>query len=294
MDNPVVKFLEDYKIPYRMRKDWANVCCPYCADTGFHLGLASNGAATCFRCGSHNINAVIHELIHCTAHDAKRISRAYFRASSSSTNDMALSASVCEIPTSGDILKNRNAYRYLRERFSWMSLEEFIQMVKAYAITYTSKTFNDYMLAGRIVFPLIHNGVSVSYQARDYTGNSNAKYMTASKSNESMFHKELLYGEDYVPYNTIIVCEGVFDALSIGKGAVHTFGVKFSKAQVEALYAYDTVYIAYDMDKAGCLGASALARELKHRVKVKRIKLSCHDVNSCSVNEIEDIRGLLL
>ena len=293
MDNPVVKFLEDYKIPYRMRKDWANVCCPYCADAGFHLGLSSNGAATCFRCGTHNLNAVIHELIHCTSQDARRLARVYFRSSAfEKHNDVNLSA--FEIPSSGSILKNRTAYRYLRERFIWMNVEEFKSMIDTYKITYTSSAFSDYMLAGRIVFPLIHNGIPVSYQARDYTGNSKAKYMTASKVNERIFHKDLLYGEDYVPYSTIIVCEGVFDALSIGKGAVHTFGVKFSKAQVEALYAYDTVYIAYDMDSAGCLGASALARELKHRVKVKRIKLSCHDVNSCSVNEIEDIRGLLL
>lgn len=293
MDNSVVKFLEDYKIPYRMRKDWANVCCPYCADTGFHLGLASNGAATCFRCGTHNLNAVIHELIHCTSQDARRLARVYFRSSAfEKHNDVNLS--VFEIPSSGSILKNRMAYRYLRERFIWMDVAEFKSMIDTYKITYTSSAFSDYMLAGRIVFPLIHNGISVSYQARDYTGNSKAKYMTASKEHERLFHKDLLYGEDNVPCNTVVVCEGVFDALSIGKGAVHTFGVKFSKAQVEALYAYDTVYIAYDMDKAGCLGAASLARELKHRVKVKRIKLSCHDVNSCSINEIEDIRGLLV
>lgn len=293
MDNSVVKFLEDYKIPYRMRKDWANVCCPYCADTGFHLGLASNGASTCFRCGSHNINAVIHELIHCNAQDARRLARVYFRSSASEKHsDVNLSA--FEIPSSGSILKNRMAYRYLRERFIWMSSEDFKSMIDTYKITYTSSAFSDYKLAGRIVFPLIHNGIPVSYQARDYTGNSKAKYMTASKEHERMFHKDLLYGEDNVPCNTVVVCEGVFDALSIGKGAVHTFGVKFSKAQVEALYAYDTVYIAYDMDKAGCLGAESLASELKHRVTVKRVKLSGHDINSCSRNEIEDIRGLLL
>ena len=117
--------------------------------------------------------------------------------------------------------------------------------------------------------------------------------MTAYPEYERIMHKDVLYGEDDVPYNKVIVCEGVFDALSIGAGAVHTFGVKWSRRQAESLCAYDKVYIAYDNDKAGKLGAESLASAIKHRVKVAIVRVSAKDINSCSQSEIEDIKALI-
>lgn len=182
-----------------------------------------------------------------------------------------------------------------------MRLNDFVSMVSHYGITYTD---NDFvmpkpngeltgMFAGRIVFPLIHNGIPVSYQCRDYTDSCKVKYMTAYPAYERIMHKDILYGEDDVPYNKVIVCEGVFDALSIGAGAVHTFGVKWSRSQAESLCAYDKVYIAYDNDKAGKIGAELLASAIKHRVKVTIVRVSAKDINSCSKSEIEDIKALI-
>ena len=83
------------------------------------------------------------------------------------------------------------------------------------------------------------------------------------------------------------------DALTIGYGAVHTHGVKFSKAQVDELASFSEVYICYDSDEAGHDGAKRLASQLSHKTKVKIIKVSDKDLNSCSEQEIEDVKGLL-
>lgn len=306
MENKIVLFLEENHIPYKMRKDWANICCPYCSDTNYHLGLSSDGKASCFRCGNHNINSVFHELLHCGASEAKALVHRYVhKGFSRKEEDSNLCASACEfkLPSSGNILKAKIPYVYMRRRFPYMSIDEFVTMLSVNKVTYTDTDFvmkkpdgniTDKM-AGRIVFPLIHNGKEVSYQCRDYTCNLHSvKYLTAQKEFERVFHKDLLYGEDNVPYNKIIVCEGVFDALSIGNGAVHTFGVKWSRSQAEALCAYSHVYIAYDMDKAGEEGAKSLASAISHRVKVTRVKISEKDINSCSQSEIEDIKALIM
>jgi hypothetical protein len=305
MINGIVQLLEDNHIHYRIRKEWVNVCCPYCGDNDYHLGLTDDGKATCFRCGTHNINSVIHELLHCGASESKSIVRRYICRSKSERKDdpakVCSSAFEFKVPSSGNILRAKFPFMYLRRRFKWMSIDEFVSMVKRCGITYTDTEFVmpkpdgnlTGMFAERIVFPLIHNGIPVSYQCRDYTDSCKVKYMTAYPEYERIMHKDVLYGEDYVPYSKVIVCEGVFDALSIGAGAVHTFGVKWSRSQAESLCAYDKVYIAYDNDKAGKLGAESLASAIKHRVKVTIVRVSAKDINSCSQSEIEDIKALI-
>lgn len=83
-----------------------------------------------------------------------------------------------------------------------MQLGEFVNMVNCRGITYTDNEFVmpkpdgelTGMFAGRIVFPLIHNGIPVSYQCRDYTDSCKVKYMTAYPEYERICTRRLVWG----------------------------------------------------------------------------------------------------
>lgn len=294
MDNKVIQFLEENHIAYKRRADWVNVNCPFCGDSKQHLGISPIGGCTCFKCGKHGLIATLHGLLDCGIDAAKRYARLYFSNGNQPTVIETPTPTVqFAVPTSGNIMKHKRSYCYLRNRFPWLIKTEFQSMVEKYQITYTDTDYSDSLFAGRIIIPNLLNGKAVSYQARDYTDMSRCKYITAPKSAELVFHKDFLWGIDFVPYDKIIVCEGVMDALTIGSGATHTHGVKWSKLQAEELYAYSEVYICYDQDEAGEKGARSLASAISHRTKVHIVKLSSHDINSCNINEINDLKGLL-
>lgn len=82
----------------------------------------------------------------------------------------------------------------------------------------------------RIIAPIFYNGKMVSYQGRDIT-EKQIKYKACSTEKEIIHHKHLLYNFDSVS-DKMIICEGVADVWRLGKGAVCTFGVAYTKEQV--------------------------------------------------------------
>lgn len=92
---------------------------PYCGDNDYHLGLTDDGKATCFRCGTHNINSVIHELLHCGASESKSIVRRYICRSKSERNDdpakVCSSAFEFKVPSSGNIIESQNSFHIFEE-----------------------------------------------------------------------------------------------------------------------------------------------------------------------------------
>ena len=287
----VVELLEEHRIPYRKRADWYNVCCPFCiSDTGYHLGISDNGIATCFKCGWHSMESTLHALLDCGYATAKRYTHTMYgnKPVVSESDDVHF----C-IPSDGKLVDSMRAFNYMIERMHHLTGEQLKHLADVYDIRYTKYEYADMMLAGRIVFPNIYRGKAVSWQVRDYLGMHKCKYLTAPKDGELLFHKDFLWGIDNVPYDKVVVCEGVMDALSIGEGAVHTHGVKFSHSQVCELMSFSDVYICYDSDEAGRDGARRLASLLSHKTRVHIVKITEKDINSCSKQEIDDVRGLL-
>lgn len=287
----VVELLEEHHISYRQRADWYNVCCPFCySDSGFHLGISDKGFATCFKCGWHSIESTLHALFDCGYSTARHYARTMYgtKAYVDPIKDVKF-----ELPTDGKLIESSRAFAYLLERMPHLSYDEAVDLAAKYDIQYTKFEYKDQLLSGRVVFPNYYRGKAVSWQARDYLNIHGIKYMTAPKDGELLFHKNFLWGIDRVPYDKVIVCEGVMDALTIGEGAVHTHGVKFSHSQVCELMGFSDVYICYDNDDAGHDGAKRLASLLSHRTKVHIVKITEKDINSCSKQEIADVKGLL-
>src|SRR5690606_7407018 len=73
----------------------------------------------------------------------------------------------------------------------------------------------------------------VSFQARDITGRSEAKYLACPRERERIHHKHIVYGRGLPRRSrTLIVVEGPLDVWRLGGRAVATFGIKFTMEQV--------------------------------------------------------------
>jgi hypothetical protein len=115
--------------------------------------------------------------------------------------------------------------------------------------------------AWRLFIPVEFAGRPVSWTTRAISARG-LRYLSASPEHEALPHKELLYGEDQVPGNAVVVVEGPVDVWSVGPGAVCTFGTAFTETQVLRLSRYPLRAVAFDSEPI----AQRLARSLCERL----------------------------
>jgi len=116
----------------------------------------------------------------------------------------------------------------------------------------------------RLFFPVPdRNGVVVSWLTRTTADDVLPAYLAAPPSRELRPLKSLLYGAQYVSYyDTIIVCEGVFDAMRVEQNAVATFGKKITRGQFDEIAKFQRRIICFDGERGTQQQARELARAL--------------------------------
>ena len=117
----------------------------------------------------------------------------------------------------------------------------------------------------RLFFPVCDRaGKPVSWLTRTIAPDETYRYLTAPKDREAVPIKSLLYGEQFVsPFETVIVCEGVFDALRIGRNAVATLGKKITPAQFDKIARFQRRILCFDAENDTQEQAKALANRLQ-------------------------------
>ena len=175
-----------------------------------------------------------------------------------------------------DYLKNRG-----------FSIDRIRQMEKTYNIKGTGK-IGEYSF--RIIFPITHYGQLVSYQGRDITGISKYKYKACKKEEEIKSHQTCLYGADFVERESVVIVEGILDALRLGAGAIATFGTSMLWPQIKQISErWEKRFIAFDNDKAGEIGAKKLQSILSVMPgKTFIVKYDKHDPGEFTEKEAED------
>jgi len=148
-------------------------------------------------------------------------------------------------------------------------------------------------LAWRIFIPITFNGDVVSWTTRGLTDNE-PRYVSASLEEESMPHKELLMGEDYVR-GTAIIVEGPFDMMRIGPGAVATAGISFKQEQLARMSRFPTRAVCFDAEPESQRRASRLCDSLSvYPGKTVNVVLDAKDPGSASEKEIKQLRKSFL
>jgi len=146
-------------------------------------------------------------------------------------------------------------------------------------------------LSWRIFIPIIYHGKMVSWTTRSISNRGKVtRYISAELKEESIPHKSLLYGEDYVQ-QSIIITEGPFDVWKIGPGAVATLGVGYSNEQAFRMTSYPKRAICFDNEKEAQKRAKKLCEDLSvFPGETFNIQLNAKDAASADAKEIQQIR----
>jgi hypothetical protein len=258
------KFLEDSNIDHtdtgqKATKNRIQVHCPFCVGSkNFHLGIhVSNAYANCWRCGPHSMLETIRELLHVSWREAYKIMDEYQDTSNIKTSI-----------TSARITGNKLIFKGLLEPLKKIHRDYLIHERQFNPDELTSTwgiqsigPIGDFK--HRIYIPIYYRGVIVSYQCRSIVkGDHIIRYLTCKPEHETVFHKSILYGLDYVASDKVLVVEGVTDVWRMGPGTVATFGIEYMKEQVYQLSKFKEIFILFDPEPTAQKQAEKLANEL--------------------------------
>jgi len=256
---------EELGIPYESggkhgSPGWVQLACPYCDDgSDDHLGFNLAGEYfNCWKCGWHPLVRTVAELAGIADHAAAAaIDRNRTGRPVRNDRQEIRKAEKVTFPLGTAPLRPGHL-KYLRKR--GFSDAGITRLVDLYGVRGTGPA-GEYCF--RLVFPIKHYGRLVSWQTRDITGRDKRKYLACPKEQEVRDHKDCLYASDLATGESVVVVEGVMDALKLGPGAVATFGAGFSWAQVRELAdRWRVRYVALDPDAAGRKKSAPLAAAL--------------------------------
>ena len=261
----IVRFFVDFKVDFRTQghkhcsAGWANMSCPFCrGNKGFHLGIhMETGGCKCRRCGPKKLWDVIKAIVGQSPPLLAQIKSKYQTTGRGTrANDLTPNKrSSLKFPP-GIIEMPDQASAYLQGRKF-----DPVKLAETWGFKFTGPV-GKYKF--RIIAPIYHDGRLVSYQGRDYTGKSDLRYKACAKEDEVRDHKNCLYGSWLVREKHVVVVEGIADAWRFGPGAVATFGISFTDAQIALLAEYEKVTIVFDDDPQAVLQAGVLGELLKN------------------------------
>lgn len=252
------QFCIDYDIPYategkNVGVGWVGVTCPFCDDVGTHGGFnIEDGYFKCWKCGWHPLPEAIKELTQEIWPRVYEIIDRYKHplVTQFKNRNRERPATLVLPPECGDMTERHRQY-LLRRGF------EPEHIIKEYDLRGTGHVGR---YAFRIIIPIYFDYKLVSYEGRDITGRQDERYKACPVSQEVIPRKSIVYNADKVPGRTVVVTEGVTDVWRLGRGAVATFGITFTPAQVNLLVKrYNRIIILYDMGSDAQIQAERLA-----------------------------------
>lgn len=150
-----------------------------------------------------------------------------------------------------DSMIQRGFWRYLFER----GLDE--ETVRHYQMRFEVIG----MYRGRVIIPIFHEGVVASFAARAIVWWEKPKVLYPYGTKVG----EMLFGLDEIAGDTVILVEGIFDAIRLRGKSACTFGAHLSAGQRALLHqrGMKNILLMRDGDAAGRREAAKTARELK-------------------------------
>jgi DNA primase len=146
-----------------------------------------------------------------------------------------------------------------------------------------------------LFLPVSRHGQAVSWTTRAVGKGASRRYISADHSEEALPIKSLLYGEDYCR-SAVIVVEGPMDAIRVGSGAVATFGLNVSPAQVARLAGFPLRAVCFDNEQRAQRVAERLCSDLSaFPGETVRVQLeSGDDPGSADEEELDELRKMFL
>lgn len=287
----IIEVLKELNIPYREHgqhehatSGWVQIDCPFCTPDYNYFRLGINlrwGNTNCWACGTHRLTEVLAEITGSGFHAARSILKqvVFTRGPKHGTARRGK----LHLPEGlGDLSPPH--IKYLQGR--GFDPTQLIQLWHLQGIGIHPP------LSWRIFIPIFYRGEMVSWTTRSL-GKTGPRYRNAKKDEEIYPAKKLLFGEDYCR-QTVVVCEGPFDAMKIGPGAVATLGVGYNTAQVARLSKYPRRVVCFDNEKQAQKRAQKLCDELNlFSGETFNVQLDAKDPGEAGPKEIKRLRKML-
>ena len=245
-----IAYLESLGIEYResgknISKNYIGVCCPFCDDNSFHLGIHKQSKTiSCWKCGVRsNVLKLIQEVSLVSYNQAIAI---FYKFQDSSLAYLNPKEEVR--PQSSVDLPKGSSKNFTGVFTNYLFKRNFQPdtIIKTYDL-YAGAIGTDF--AYRIIIPIYQQYELVAYLGRDATEKNTLKYLNCPVELSKIPIKECLYNLDAVRDKAIIV-EGVTDVWRLGAGAIATFGVQYTRQQLSLLIGLKKVFVLYDQDAA--------------------------------------------
>ncbi len=267
----VTSYLNARKIDYitqgkDVTTNWIGIRCPYCDDTGHHLGVnLSSNFISCWRCGAKGSVVKLVQLFdRISFQEALDVLEEYPRPFYQQTVDSSeqIPKRKFHLPNKFSLIQSMNIPSQVKHfiRSRGFDPETLVSQKELYFADH-----NSYFYCNRLVIPIFMNRKMVSFVARDVTGRARQPYLNCSIKQSSTAVKETLYGfDEATPGSCIVVVEGILDQWKLGVGAVATYGTQWTAAQVELLKSLkpSKVFILFDNEPEAQRSALRLARTI--------------------------------
>lgn len=278
------EILDEHGIDYRTegqhtRPGWVQLSCPYCGGS-YYLGFNTQGNwLNCWKCGPLKIVDTLSELTGQSKAECHKLvlhfERSWIREKKPKGK--------LQLPALSGLLSAHR--RYLKDRRF-----DPDELVKLWGINGIGMGIK---LCWRLFIPITYWGETVSWTTRTLDTKNSSRYISASADQESISHKTIVLGQDYIRNNAIVV-EGPFDVFRIGPGAVATMGTNFSSAQVAKISSVPVRWICFDNEPQAQERARQLAAALEvFPGKTGIVQIDAKDPDSASQREIQLLRMLL-
>lgn len=271
--------------PYR--NGWLKSKCPYCGrDNKFGINLSAN-RCNCFRCGEHPspLNLVLYlEQLDTYAEAIKLIESEKYSGYTFKEEEVEIrQKKPMYLPegvfllNQGDSVLARGARNYIKER--GFDVEELSR--KGWGYGTEGKYF------GYIIIPFYERGTLSYFNARLFMGNG-PRYNNPDVTDSGIGKSQLWFNQDALyMYNSIFICEGAFNAQTMGDRGIASGGKAISRYQINQLIKSPVKRVIILLDPDAKDRAIDVALRLVNYKKVKVVFLpEDKDVNDLGKKEV--------
>lgn len=267
---------------YEYRNGWLRVpVCPYCGrEQKMGVNLTTY-RTNCFRCGEHPSPAQMVmdiETLDTYAELLTFLKHGDFSELSFTETKVELAEPKPVYLPEGFRLINQGDGHIAKIIRNYLKHRGFnIDELSKQGIGYCTK--GDYF--GYVILPFYSNGKLTYFNARLVIGNG-PRYNNPPKSVTGLGKEFLIFNEDALElYNQVYICEGVFNALTIGERAIATMGKAVSSYQINKLIKSSVKRFILLLDPDAKKQAISLALKLVNFKSVKVVYLpEGEDANS--------------
>lgn len=260
----------DYDVPFQVtgKQDQEMILrCPYCAKPKLYVNRDS-GVYNCYHCSDlrgYHVGYLLVPLLGLSRTEALRVAKKYLRAGSDLEVRKPREVVRIDLPKGCYPLDDpEDATQSLY--FAYLAARRVSRAaVRQYRMHYSVKAD----LRGRVIVPVIQDGKLVSYVARDVIGRNRPKVVTPDGNAQG----RTLFNLDVARHaKTVLITEGVFDALRLPDRSVATFGKRISSAQAHALFTAGVRELVWCWDSDALVAAHEAA--WAHVLQFDRVRVA--------------------